>query len=172
MNLYNETGEIYNKQTSLSWSPETGINDVSAYIQDDLATNRYQWRLLEHILLRLRKEVEEVDAKLVVMLLPVIFNPRDADTIAGGPFVQEFQTPSGSFTFRSAEPQDRLREISERTGIAVFDPTTDFIAFVRDNDLEAVWPDPHDRHFSDVGHKALADISRDILVEYLRVSIP
>ena len=56
---------------------------------------------------RLNEEVEAAGGKLFVMLLPVIFNPRDVETIAGGTFEYRFETPAGPVTMRSAEPRER-----------------------------------------------------------------
>ena len=153
--------EIYSKQSKLSWSPQHGVNHASAYIHEDFETNTYQWRLFAAILTRLREEVENAGGKLVVMLLPVIFNPEDPATIAGGSFARKFQTPDGYFTFRSVEPRERLQSISARAGVTFIDPTEDFIDRVVDNNLmKQVWPQ-NNRHFSDLGHEILADLLTD-----------
>ena len=122
---------------------------MPAYIHDNFEINTYQWKLFESILIELNKEVESSGGKLVVIILPVIFNPEDSETIAGGSFAKSFQTPEGYFTFRSDEPVERVRAISKRVGSMFFDPTQEFIKYVSDNDLmKVVWPNPNDRHFS------------------------
>ncbi len=152
--------EIYKGQDTLSWAPQEGTNHVSAYIHEDFARNAYQWRLLEQLVLELRDDVQASGGTLVVMLLPAIFNPWNLDTVAGGPFEKRFVTPGGEFTFRSAEPRDRLDAICSRNGIRFLDPTPEFLNTVATHDLhEKVWPPPHDRHFSDVGHNILATIT-------------
>ena len=156
--------EIYKKLSKLSWAPQKGVNHVSAYIHENFEMNTYQWRLFEFILLDLKKEVESSGGKLVVMLLPVIFNPKDAETIVGGSFSKKFQTPDGYFTFRSVEPRERLRAATERVGAMFFDPTPQFIRHVAGKDrLELIWPDPNDRHFSEVGHEILANLVKEFL---------
>lgn len=151
--------EIYREQTKLTWSPQIGINHVSAYIHEDFELNAYQWRLFESILREFKWQVEKNGGRLVVMLLPVIFNPEDPATIAGGSFIKRFQTPHGNFTFRSIEPRERLQAISERTEITFLDPTQEFISSVENGNLmKRVWPNPSDRHFSDLGHELLADL--------------
>jgi len=152
--------EINKNQNKLSWSPQNSVNHVSAYIHENFEINTYQWRLFESILTKLKKEVENSGGKLVVVLMPVIFNPKDAETIAGGSFIKRFQTPDGYFTFRSIEPRERLQTISERVGVMFLDPTQDFIRLVVENNwMKEVWPDPQDRHFSDVGHEILAAVT-------------
>jgi len=149
--------EIYRGQDPLSWAPQSGINHVSAYIRGDYPLNTYQWELFERILVRLRGEVEAARGRFAVMLLPVIFDPRDPDTIVGGAYAKTFDTPEGSFTFSSDEPRRRLQEICARNGIELFDPTGDFRREVRDgNLLTEVWPSKSDRHFSERGHRILA----------------
>lgn len=152
--------EIYAAKQSLSWSPQEGINHVSAYIKGDARYNQEQWRLFETILIRLKHEVEKDNASLSVMLLPVIFNPQNVTTIAGGSFEHLFDTPAGPFTFRSAEPRERLRTICGRNKVLLFDPTSDFIDTVISNGMATMcWPNPGDRHFSATGHKILAEIT-------------
>jgi len=73
--------ELYKRQSELSWSPQNGVNHVSAYIHENFEINTYQWRLFEQILLKLKKEVEKSGGKLAVLLLPVIFNPEDLEAI-------------------------------------------------------------------------------------------
>jgi hypothetical protein len=135
--------EIYQQKSPLSWSPQMGVNHVSAYIHNEFEINSYQWSLFELILSKLKTEVENTGGRLVVMLLPVIFNPRDVGTIAGGDFEKEFETPAGSFVFRSAEPRDRLRVICSRLGITFFDPTEEIKDYITNNNLfKNDWPDP------------------------------
>ncbi|TDI93039.1 MAG: SGNH/GDSL hydrolase family protein [Caldithrix sp.] len=156
--------EIYRRQNKLTWSPQNGVNHVSAYIHEDFKINTYQWRLLEKILFKLKKEVQSSGGKLAVLLLPVIFNPEDPETIAGGSFVKRFQTPEGYFTFRSDEPRERLRSITARIGIAFYEPTQEFIKFVVEKDLmKRVWPNPKDKHFSALGHEILANLLKKML---------
>jgi len=156
--------ELYRRQNKLTWSPQNGVNHVSAYIHEDFKINTYQWRLLERILFKLKKEVQSSGGKLAVLLLPVIFNPEDPETIAGGSFVKRFQTPEGYFTFRSDEPRERLRSITARIGIEFYEPTQEFIKFVLDKDLmKTVWPNPKDKHFSALGHEILANLLKKML---------
>ena len=120
--------------------------------------------MLEKILFKLKKEVQSSGGKLAVLLLPVIFNPEDPETIAGGSFVKRFQTPEGYFTFRSDEPRERLRSITARIGIAFYEPTQEFIKFVVEKDLmKRVWPNPKDKHFSALGHEILAKLLKKTL---------
>lgn len=158
--------EVVRRAPKLTWSPQDGVNRVSAYISEDFEINTYQWALLESILRRLNEEVERIGAELIVMLLPDLFDTRDAATITGGTFTMEYRTPSEPFTFRSAEPRDRLAGITERIGAVFFDPTPEFIARVEDEKtMRIVWPENGDRHFSDVGHEILAQLAYDFLVE-------
>jgi hypothetical protein len=151
--------EIIEKQERLTWSPQMGANDVSAYIKEDFRFNTYQWQLLEQLLARMRGEVERNHGQLVLMLLPVAFNLRDPDTIVGGPFTKQLATPEGPFTFRSAEPRDRLAEICARRNITFFDPTDEFRTYVtRNSQMKAFWPSPKDGHFSDRAHEYLAEM--------------
>jgi hypothetical protein len=151
--------EIIEKQERLTWSPQMGANDVSAYIKEDFRFNTYQWQLLEQLLARMRGEVERNHGQLVLMLLPVAFNLRDPDTIAGGPFTKQLVTPEGPFTFRSAEPRDRLAQICARRNITFFDPTDEFRTYVtRNSQMKEFWPSSKDGHFSDRAHEYLAEI--------------
>jgi len=151
--------EIIAKQEQLTWSPQMGANDVSAFIKEDFRFNSYGWQLLEQILARLHGQVERNRGQVVLMLLPVAFNLRDPDTIAGGPFTQQFKTPEGPFTFRSAEPRDRLAAICARQNITFFDPTDEFRTHViRNSQMKAFWPDPKDGHFADRAHEYLSEI--------------
>ena len=156
------------KQVRLGWSPQRGVNHVSAYIHEDCEINRYQWQLLERILDRFNDDVKAIGAELIVMLLPVTFRPQDLQFVAGAQLQLEFMTPDGAFTFRAAEPRDRLQRITDRLRIRFSDPSTDFIAYVREKKIVSlVWPDAHDRHFSDVGHEILADLSDDYLTDLI-----
>jgi hypothetical protein len=151
--------EITENQEHLTWSPQMGANDISAYIKEDFRFNSYGWQLLEQILARLQGEVGRNHGQVVLMLLPVAFDPRDPDTIAGGPFTKQLATPEGPFTFRSAEPRDRLAAICARRNITFFDPTDEFRTHVtRNSQIKAFWPDPKDGHFSDRAHEYLAEI--------------
>jgi len=150
--------EIYDKKDHLTWAPQMGVNAVSAYIHENFSYNTYQWLLFEQLLVKLHHEVKRNHGQLVLMMLPVIFNPGDLDTIAGGPFTQAFRTPEGAFTFRSAEPQERLAEICLQQNITFFDPSHEFKTHIVENSLHSqVWPS--DRHFSEPGHDILAEIS-------------
>jgi hypothetical protein len=161
--------ELYEKRERLSWSPQKGISHVSAYIEEDFEQNTFQWELFEQVMARLHQEVKRSRAQLVLMMMPAIYNPRDLDTIAGGPFRHQFQTPDGAFTFRSAAPRDRLRQICARQEIDFFDPTDEFRAYVVQHSLlEQVWPWAGDRHFSDLGHEILARISMKWLAGFLK----
>ena len=149
--------ELYRGQARLTWSPQLAPNHVSAYIHDRFVLNSYQWRLLERLLAVFAHEVRASGARFTVLLLPVIYDPQRLETVAGGSYVRTFDTPTGSFTFRSAEPQERLLEITRRLGIEMLDPTGTFGAEVKARSLFAsVWPNPSDRHFSEVGHQILA----------------
>ena len=153
--------DIRSRKTSLGWSPQTGVGPFSAYIHEDFELNTYQWQLMEAIVERLNEEVEAAGGKLFVMLLPVIFNPQDVETIAGGTFEYRFETPAGPFTMRSAEPRERLAALTARLHIPFLDPTPEFIGYVIENDLmQATWPEMNN-HFSEVGHDFLADWLND-----------
>lgn len=144
--------------TRLSWSPEQGVNQVSAYIHEDFETNRYQWALFEAILGELARAVEAGGARLVVVLLPVSYRPGDLRFTVGSRYEQHYTTPAGGFTFRAAEPRDRLARAAARAGVELWDPTAGFMAEVLHRQLKAaVWPDPGDRHFSAVAHELLAE---------------
>lgn len=141
----------------LEWSPQDGINHVSAYIHEDFADNSYQWSLLRALLERLQGEVERAGAELVVMLLPVSLDPGDPRFIAGGSLEFEFDTPTGPFTFRAAEPRDRLERITDELGIEFYDSTPRFLrAMEAPGALARAWPNPEDRHFSAYAHELLA----------------
>ncbi len=158
------TAQLRQHQAELDWSPQNGVNNVSAYIAEDFELNRYAWQLLEAILLDLKREVEATEAQLIVMLLPIPFDPRDPQTIPGGDFERVFATPTGSFTFRAGEPRERLSAICSRAGIEFFDPTQRFIETVISEDrVEAYWPVPHNTHLSSLGHAKLAEILQEYL---------
>jgi len=147
--------ELIERRRRLSWSPQDVANRASAYIGEDFATNAYQWKLLEAILAALRGEVEGIDGQLVVMLLPAALGP-DRDFITGTDFECRFETPSGEFTFRLAEPRARLAAITRRLGIWFFDPTAGFIQHVIREDLPAEEYFGPDQHFGDESHRWLA----------------
>jgi hypothetical protein len=106
----------------------------------------------------MRDETDRIDARLIVMLLPVTYKPQDARFVAGGELEFRFQTPDGPFTYRAAEPRDRLERICGELGIELFDPTAEFIDIIVERDLvERAYPRPPDRHFSPVAHAILAD---------------
>jgi hypothetical protein len=151
--------EIIEKQEHLTWSPQMGANDVTAYIKENFRFNTYAWQLLDQILARLHGEVEQNRGQLVLMLLPVTFDTRNPDTIVGGPFTKQFTTPEGPFIFRSAEPRDRLAGICARQNITFFDPTDEFRTYAtRNSSMKGFWPNPKDGHFSERAHEYLAGI--------------
>jgi hypothetical protein len=158
--------ELYELRSQLTWAPQNGVNHVSAYIHEAFPLNSYQWQLLRGILKRLQAETKAVGAQLVVLLMPVTYRPADPDFIVGGSLVHVFATPAGEFTFRAAEPADRLRAICADLDILLFDPTADFIRHVTSHNLaQQCWPDPNDRHFSALGHRILAHQIRQFLRE-------
>jgi lysophospholipase L1-like esterase len=164
MRKWDRVFEIDRKRAILSWSPQNGVNRLSAYIHEPFELNTYQWRLLEAILALFRDETTRAGAQLAVMLLPVPIRDRDLHSVAGGDFERRLETPDGPLTLRAAEPRDRLRQLCERLGIRFFDPTADFIDTVRRRDIiEEVWP-TSDKHFSDVGHAVIADLTYDWVV--------
>ena len=117
----------------------------------------------------LKREVEAIDAELIVMLLPVPFNSRDPRTIAGGDFERSFPTPDGAFTFRAVEPRDRLNAIGRRIDTACFDPTKQFNDLVNGKDLmQAIWPFSADTHPSRLGHEVPAEQPHDYLLGRIR----
>jgi len=151
--------ELYRLQDLLTWSPQDGVNHVSAYIHEPFPINTYQWDLFAALLKQLHNETEKQGAQLVVVLIPVTYNPRNPLFIVGSSLEHEFQTPTGSFTFRAAEPRERLQEICQRQGIPLFDPSFDFRKIVEEDQLaRQCWPDLEDRHFSEVGHRVVADL--------------
>ncbi len=161
--------EIWELRPRLSWSPQNGVNHVSAYIRENFPNNAYQWRLQEAPLRHLKQEVEAIGGELVVMLLPISFKSQDPRFITGGPLVYRFETPSGAFTFRAAEPRDRLSAIAARIDVDFFDPTPGFIEIAElDGTAERFWPNPHDRHFGPEAHRVLAGQFRSYLEQRLR----
>jgi hypothetical protein len=147
--------EILEQWRRLTWSPQFEVSSVSAYIHEDFETNAYQWRLLEAILSALKSEVTAGGARLVVMLLPAAFGPAP-ELLTGSAFERRFETPQGPFTFRSAEPGERLAAIAERLGLWFFDPSADFVRHV----IRDGWPPERyygpDEHFGDDAHRWLA----------------
>lgn len=155
--------EIARLEPRLSWSPQLGVNHVSAYIHDDFKLNTYQWQLFEAIVTRLRLEAEEISAEVVLMLLPVAFKAGDLRFVAGADFGHRFETPKGEFLFRMDEPRRRLQRVSEAAGVRLFDPTSRIIDRIeREGALEAAWP-THGLHFAAPVHRMLAEE----LAEYL-----
>jgi len=150
--------EVFGSGDELTSSPQLEVTSLAAYIGEDFELNTYQWRVLEGIVGRLSEDVEAAGGRLFVMLLPVILGPREIHTITGGSFERRFETPDGPVTIRSAEPRERIVTMTQRLDIPLLDPTQDFIEFVTENDLlEETWPDETDRHFSELGHRFLAD---------------
>jgi len=162
-------GEVHALGDSLSWSPQDGVNRVTGYIAEDHELNTYAWRLTGEILGSLKAVAETAGAELVVMAMPVTLRAQDRRFIVGSNFSHVFATPRGDFTFSSAEPRDRLRDICLQRAIHFFDPTADFIAAVEsDRALVAAWPDPGDRHFYAFGHNILAELTADYLNNLLQ----
>ena len=149
--------ELVSLKKDLSWSPQTGINHISAFIHEDFKTNSYQWRLLEIILKKITDQANTIGARTVLMVLPTPLTTENLRLVPGGDFEFRFNTPDGPFTFHSNEPHKRLKQIAKRIGIEFFDPTPEFIRYVRANNLrEVVWPYPEDKHFAEMGHQILA----------------
>jgi lysophospholipase L1-like esterase len=158
--------EIYRGQQRLTWSPQDGVNHISAYIHENFDLNSRMWELFERLLVDLRDEVEQSGSRLVVILLPAIFLPQDLTTIVGGSYEKQFDTPAGAFTFRSAEPRDRMTEICRRVNVLLFDPTREFSEIVVKRGISSqVWPDSTDRHFSAEGHKIMNDLMKDWIAD-------
>ena len=158
---------LYSLAPDLAWSPQLEISPVSAFIAEDFEYNTYQWALLETILDALKQDAEKAGADVLLMVLPTTLTAGEnkLEFVVGSPLEHVFETPDGSFTFRSSEPARRLAASGERIGMPVFDPTTDFLQVVHGEGLgDAVWPKPRDAHFSDVGHRILAGL----LEVYLR----
>lgn len=152
------TSEIFEKRAQLSWSPQLGINHVSAFIKEDFPNNTYQWRLFEHILAEFKNQVESIGAEFILLILPVNSDPNQLETILGGSFEHYFRTPEGGFTFSSRNPIAKLQRLNERLKARVLDPTIAFKEWIeREEKLDAVWPIKSDRHFSVIGHKFLAE---------------
>jgi lysophospholipase L1-like esterase len=168
---WDRTFEIHRRRPDLSWSPQNGVNRLSAYIHGSFELNTYQWRLLEAILALFRQETDRAGAELTIMLLPVTIRAADLHSVAGGDFERRLTTPDGPITLRAAEPRDRLKQISDRLGIRFFDPTADFIEIVRRRGIrEEVWP-TENTHFSEVGHAIVADLTHDWLVRSVRTLV-
>jgi len=164
-----DSQELYELQPALSWSPQEGVNHVSAYIHEAFPLNTYQWTLLEKILQRLRNETAAQGAELVVVLLPVSYRPQDPRFLVGGKLVHTFRTPAGPFTFKASEPTMRLGAICRQLDVSLFDPSDTFRRIVVTGDLARhYWPDPEDRHFSEMGHRVVADL----LIAYLKEHYP
>jgi lysophospholipase L1-like esterase len=150
--------EITRLVPELSGSPQTRLNNISAYVQEDLPHIRYGWELLEGILDRLNAEVTASGAKLIVMLVPDALTGQDARFVTGADFTLRIETPDGPFTLNMSEPRERLRAITARLGIDLFDPTQEFLDRIRTGGLvEVCWPDAEDNHFSGMGHAILAE---------------
>lgn len=150
--------------TELSWSPEQGVNHVSAYIHEDFETNSYQWALFEGILAELARVTRAGDAELVVMLLPVSFRPRDLRFVVGSAYEQHYTTPDGGFTFRAREPRDRLQPAVERVGAHFYDPSDAFLRALHRRGLKRkAWKHPGDRHFSATAHALIAEQMEEAL---------
>jgi len=155
--------QIKKMTRELSGSPQKSMNNISAFLEGDFDTTRYSWELLEGILLRLDVEVNAVGARLIVLLLPDTLKARDPRFIAGSDFRFDYVTPDGPITLNMSEPRNRLKVITGRHGIELFDPTAAFIRQIAEEDLlSEVWP-TLDNHFSEVGHRILAAQ----LLEYL-----
>ena len=160
--------ELYNKQTPLTWAPQLSANHVSAYIHEDFAINNYQWKLLKAILREFKGQVETDNAKFAILLLPVIFNPRDLSSVVGGSLKHKFQTAEGNFSFHADEPRKRLQQITKELGIPLIDPTDAFIAETREHyNIEEIWPSPSDRHFNEKGHALLSELLATELIDAL-----
>ena len=52
-----KSAAIYALQAELDWSPQDGVNHVSAYIHEDFPLNTYQWQLFRCLLGQLNEEV-------------------------------------------------------------------------------------------------------------------
>lgn len=160
-----KSGEIHALKKNLSWSPQNGNTRVSAYIHEDFEINSYQWKLLEEILRSFNEDVRSIGSKLILMLLPVTFKSQDSRFITGGEMEFRFNTPDGEFTFRAAEPRDRLKLISNRLEIDFYDPTRTMIQIVRNGSLEKkCWPNPEDCHFSSFCHSIIAKLFYNYLI--------
>jgi len=151
--------EIAPGQRRLSWSPQYGVNRISAWIAEDFEINRYQWSLFARLLDELNRAVRASDAELVVMMLPVGLRPRDLRFVAGSSFERRFLTPDGAFTFRAEEPRDRVRAIADDLGIRFFDPSAEFLSGLVERGIATeAWPHLGDLHLSDVGDALLAEV--------------
>lgn len=152
-------GELRRLNRKLTWSPQNTASQVSAFIHEDFATNTYQWELMDAIVGALKTETEKSGARLMVMMTPSAFKAGDLRFVAGGTMEFKFDTPSGPFTFRASEPNDRMRRICAERGVLYFDPSGDFIASIARNNLETlVWNCTTYCHFSSVGHAILGEL--------------
>jgi hypothetical protein len=165
--------EVYELGPELGWSPQLTVSSVSAYIAEDFELNRYQWDLLAAIVEQLRDRTEAAGAELTVLLLPMVYRPRDLRFSTASELSHRFDTPAGPFTFQMKEPGRRLEAIAGELGVRFLDPSAEFFAIVRDRALEEqVWPDPHNRHFGPLGHRILARILSDFVRDELRGGPP
>ena len=123
-----QLAEVASLKAQLSWSPQDGVNHVSGFIAEPHPLPEYGWSLLSDILSALRDDVEQTGARFAVVLLPVPIQAGDLRLVTGGPLEHRFQTPTGSFTFRAAEPRDRLLALCHERGIECLDPTSEFLA--------------------------------------------
>jgi len=148
----------------LTWSPETTVSHVSAFIKEEFPLSAYGWELLEGILGVYAQKAKEKDIDVVVMVHPDTLVPGDMRFMTGSSFEKKFKTPAGQFTYRPMEPVDRLTSISNDLGIKFLNPNTEFSRRVKDQgiDEDVVWPDTSDIHYGVDAHSILADI----LVEY------
>ena len=107
-------------------------------------------------------------ARLVVMLLPVSLRPMDLRFVVGSSFEGRFPTPDGPFTFRAAEPRDRLVKITSEVGVELFDPSGDWVRLIEERQLvKGAWEHPGDPHLSDVGDDVIAELMQRWLVPQL-----
>lgn len=151
--------EVMERRPQLSFAPQLGVNDISAYIHEDFELNSYQWRLSEAIFAELRDQVRAAGAQLTIMILPTPYSAHDPELLIGSGYERRFDTPEGPITYRSDEPRDRLRAICERLEVDLFDPTPAFHDRILAEDLlYRCWPIRDNRHFSRVGHYILAEM--------------
>lgn len=152
----------------LDFSPQLTASEISAYVHEPGDAIRYQWALLERILRELRDQVEADGARLVVLLLPTTYKPRDLAFLPGGSVEHWVETPDGPFLFRAAEPAERLADICDRIGVDSLDVVPAFARIVAEGALhEQVWPDPVDRHYSAIGQRIVSRIVEDYLRDEL-----
>jgi hypothetical protein len=108
-----------------------------------------------------------------VLLLPTIVNPGNLNTLAGGPFTRQLQTPDGPLTFRCREPRTRLTALCSEIGVELFDPTEAFRTHIAmSGDMKKYWPASSDRHFSSAGHALLAELCADWFAQLLAADEP